>query len=178
MGQNDAYMNQDRETKEKTTDVGKRGVWVCFPSLKRKRWFFLPGALFASKKVCSPPLHLSLSLLLAGFLVSAPLHRHSVAQGVELGTQKVGRDRWDEGGHRVVVWWLCCVCVLCFALFCARLLLVFCVCLVFACVRGPRSCRTHAYTRQMLGFSFIMYRGGGNSWERGERWSFYLLLEA
>ena len=73
MGQNDAYMNQDRETKEKTTDVGKRGVWVCFPSLKRKRWFCLPGALFASKKVCSPPLHLSLSLLLAGFLVSATL---------------------------------------------------------------------------------------------------------
>ena len=175
MGQNDSYMNQERETKEKTTCRKERfmGIFYLYIKITVVLSIWFP---FCLQKSVFTPLHQSLSLLLAGFLVSVPLHRHSVAQGVELGTEKVGRDRWDEGGHWVVVWWVFCVCALCFALFSAILLLVFCVCLVFVCVRGPRSCRTHAHTWQMLGFSFIMCRGGGNSWERGDRWSFDLLV--
>ena len=70
MGQNDSYMNQERETKEKTTCRKERGMGM-FPVSKKKTVVLSSRSLFCLQKSVFTPLHKSLSLLLAGFSVSA-----------------------------------------------------------------------------------------------------------
>ena len=70
MGQNDLYMNQDRETKEKITCRKVRDMGMFLVS-KKKTVVFSFLILFCLQKSVFTPLHKSLSLLLAGFSVSA-----------------------------------------------------------------------------------------------------------
>ena len=62
MGQNDAYMNQDRETKEKTTCRKERGMGM-FPVSKKKTVVFSSRSLIClQKSVFTPPPPVAVSL--------------------------------------------------------------------------------------------------------------------
>ena len=135
------------------------GMFCLFIKITVVFWLFVLICL--QKSVFTPPSLRSFLSCWLGSLSLPPLHRHSVAQGVELGPQMVGRDIWDVGGHRVGVGWVFIVWVLCFVLSSASLPLVFCVCPVFACVMSRISCHTHAHTAQILGCSCMICRGRG-----------------
>ena len=62
MGQNDSYMNQERETKEKTTCRKERGMGM-FPVSKKKTVVFSSRSLIClQKSVFTPPPPVAVSL--------------------------------------------------------------------------------------------------------------------